>query len=120
MGNMKRYRITGLSNRIDKFFEVSRNIPLIVSSWPYEGSSGYEGTIGKGYYIQTSPTLPQSEFLLYAICAACEIKCDTVESAYEKDLKDCKDFLKFILCAVEKGHLTCTGMDVQRLRELSK
>lgn len=117
---MKKYRITGLANRVDKFFEVSRNIRLVLSSWPYDGDNGYVGHVGKGFYIQLSPTLEHAEFLLHAICSACEIKCESIEGAYEKDLKDCKEFLRFILCAVEKGHLICTGMDVERLRRISK
>jgi len=117
---MKRYRITGLGNRVDKFFEVCRSIPLILNSWPYEGENGYIENWGKGFYIQLSPRMEHSEFLLHAICTACDVKCESIESAYEHDLKACKDMLRFFLVAVENGHLSCTGMDVERLRRLSK
>ena len=111
---MNRYHISGPKPHLDKFFEVSREISLILSSWPYKGDAK------EGFCIQLSPTLPHASFLMHAIAEACELGCDTLEHSMEADLKQCKDFLKFILCAVEKGHLTCTGMDVQRLRELTK
>jgi hypothetical protein len=64
---MKRFHLTGHISKFARLFEMSREISLILSSWPYQADPL------KGYVVQLSPTLKEAERFLICIANYCGI-----------------------------------------------
>src|SRR6202000_1385968 len=62
---MKRFHIKGHASKFSRFFEMAREISLVVNSWPLYADPQ------NGYVVQLSPTLKEGERFLIAISNYC-------------------------------------------------
>jgi hypothetical protein len=63
--NSKKFHLKGHVSKFGRFFEMSREIPLIAVSWPYHADPL------NGYVVQLSPTLKESERFLISLANFC-------------------------------------------------
>lgn len=66
---INQYHLTGTKEALDGLFDVTREAPLILMSWPFQGDCKH------GFIVRISPTLKHSHLILSALCKELGVTC---------------------------------------------